>query len=61
MVYFSVYIIFQLLFFSYYFSTFNNFFIVLLNKGLGYTKDMLTNLEKMAKINLEEDEPEFDI
>ena len=32
-----------------------------LNKGLGYTKDMLTNLEKMAKINLEEDEPEFDI
>ena len=25
-----------------------------LNKGLGYTKDMLTNLEKMAKINLEE-------
>jgi len=28
-----------------------------LNKGLGYTKDMLTNLEKMAKINLEEDEP----
>ena len=32
-----------------------------LNKGLGYTKDMLTNLEKMAKINLEEDEPEFNI